>query len=103
MLRVEQYEYIRTGYRVYGLSKSQPAKASACDPNALTRAARDMEESRPDFAMQAGLAALHWLVEGYGYEITNLDVRAAFEHSLKAADNAGRRESLLTIEKRMCL
>jgi serine protease inhibitor len=35
------------------------------------------------------MAALHWLVEGYGYQITNLDVQNAYSHSMKAAENAG--------------
>ena len=35
-----------------------------CDPKTLTRAARDFADVRPEFAAEAGLAALHWLVEG---------------------------------------
>ena len=35
------------------------------------------------------MAALRWLVEGYGYEITSLDVLSAYSHTLKAAENAG--------------
>ena len=35
------------------------------------------------------MAALRWLVEGYGYESTDLDVLNAYAHTLKAADNAG--------------
>jgi tetratricopeptide (TPR) repeat protein len=58
-------------------------------PQTLTRAARDFEETRPEFALEAGMAALHWLVEGYGYQITNLDVQNAYSHSMKAAENAG--------------
>jgi hypothetical protein len=54
-----------------------------------------MEESRPEFAMQAGFAALYWLVEGYGYEITNFDVLAAYEHTLNAAEHAGTKEDAL--------
>jgi hypothetical protein len=29
-------------------------------------AARDFEEKGPEFAIEAGMAALRWLVEGYG-------------------------------------
>ena len=36
-----------------------------------------------------GLAALRWLVRGYGYEVTSVDVRAAYSHTLTAAANAG--------------
>ncbi|MBK8015076.1 MAG: hypothetical protein IPK13_27470 [Deltaproteobacteria bacterium] len=35
------------------------------------------------------MAALRWLVEGYGYEITGLDVLNAYAHTMKAAENAG--------------
>ena len=45
-------------------------------PKTLTRAARDFADERPEFAVEAGLAALRWLVEGYGYEITGADVWA---------------------------
>lgn len=65
------------------------ANRTPCSPQTLTRAARDFEENKPEFAMQAGLAALRWLVEGYGYEITGLDVLNAYSHTMKAAENAG--------------
>ena len=35
------------------------------------------------------MASLRWLVEGYGYEITGADVWAAYDHTMKAAENAG--------------
>lgn len=62
---------------------------SPCDPRTLIRAARDLAREEPRFAMEAGLAALRWLVEGYGYEITALDVRAAYDCAMKAAEIAG--------------
>jgi hypothetical protein len=65
------------------------AKRTPCSPQTLTRAARDFEEKRPAFAIEAGMAALHWLVAGYGYEITGLDVLNAYAHTMKAAENAG--------------
>jgi len=65
------------------------ANCTPCDPKTLTRAARDMTETEPRFAVEAGVAALRWLVEGYGYEITGLDVRAAYDYTMKAAENAG--------------
>jgi hypothetical protein len=67
------------------------ANATPCDPKTLTRAARDFAQTHPAFAVEAGLAALRWLVRGCGYEITAVDVRAAYSHTLKAADNAGVR------------
>lgn len=68
------------------------ANRTPCSPQTLTRAARDFEEKRPEFAVEAGMAALRWLVDGYGYEITGLDVLNAYSHTMKAAENAGRAE-----------
>lgn len=66
------------------------ANRAPCDPKTLTRAARDFAEQNPVFAMEAGLAALQWLVQGYGYEITSADVWAAHSNTIKAAEKAGR-------------
>ena len=71
------------------------ARRTPCSPQTLTRAARDFADKNPAFAMEAGMAALHWLVEGYGYEVTGLDVHAAWSHTMKAAENAGCAEHTL--------
>lgn len=71
------------------------ARRSPCSPKTLTRAARDFAEKRPTFALEAGLTALGWLLEGYGYEVTGADVHNAYEHTMKAADNAGLRAPTL--------
>jgi len=68
------------------------AQCTPCDPRTLTRAACDFAEKKPAFAAKAGLAALHWLVLGYGYEITGADVWAAYSNTLKAAEMSGTRE-----------
>ncbi len=65
------------------------ANRTPCSPQTLTRAARDFAEKNPDFAVEAGMAALRWLVEGYGYEVTGLDVQSAYSFTMKAAENAG--------------
>ena len=65
------------------------ANRTPCSPQTLTRAARDFSEKNPPFAVDAGLAALRWLVEGYGYEITSLDVLNAYAFTMKAAERAG--------------
>ena len=65
------------------------ANRTPCSPQTLTRAAHDFAEKNPAFAVEAGMAALHWLVEGYGYEITGLDVLNAYSFTMKAAENAG--------------
>jgi hypothetical protein len=64
------------------------AWASACDPKTLTRAARDHLPERPVFAMQAALAALHWMSMGHGYELTVLDVVQAHRLAEEAAHSA---------------
>jgi len=65
------------------------ANRTPCSPKTLTRAARDFEEKHPTFALEAGMAALLWLVLGYGYEVTGADVHAAFSHTVRAAEHAG--------------
>ena len=59
------------------------------DPCTLTRAARDFAETEPAFAIESGIAALRWLGEGYGYEITSADVWSAYNHTMKAAEQQG--------------
>lgn len=70
------------------------ANETPCDPKTLTRAARDFADSRPEFAVEAGLAALRWFSKGYGYEVTGADVLAAYTHVMKAAERAGRAEAV---------
>jgi hypothetical protein len=65
------------------------ANSTPCSPQTLTRAARDYATSHPTFAVEAGMTALRWLAEGYGYEITSADVLDAYSHTIKAAENAG--------------
>ncbi len=67
------------------------ANLTPCDPRTLTRAARDMAVKEPWFAVEAGMAALRWLTEGFGYEITGLDVRDAYKQTMAAAENGGSR------------
>lgn len=63
------------------------ANRTPCSPQTLTRAARDFSGKNPGFAIEAGMAALRWLVEGYGYEVTGLDVLDAYSFTMKAAEN----------------
>ena len=71
------------------------ANTAPCDPKTLTRAARDFAQVNPTFATEAGLAALRWLAAGQGYEITGIDVWAAYHQTLAAATNAGVRDEAL--------
>lgn len=64
------------------------ATRSPTDPRILTRAARDYAEKQADFALAAGLAALHWISQGYGYEITGADVLDAYAAVMQAASTA---------------
>ncbi len=66
------------------------ANRTPSSPQTLTRAARDFAEKNPEFALEAGMAALRWLVAGHGYEITGLDVLDAYAHTMTAAENVGR-------------
>lgn len=65
------------------------ARASACDPRTLTRAARDLATKAPPFAVDAGLLALHWLATGVGYEVTASDVLTAYSSTIAAAEKNG--------------
>jgi len=68
------------------------ANQSPCDPKTLTRAARDYFDSETVFALGSSMAALRWLSEGWGYEVTSIDVLEAYDWTMHAAtrlDNAG--------------
>ncbi|MDX1985622.1 MAG: hypothetical protein SFV17_02950 [Candidatus Obscuribacter sp.] len=65
------------------------ARKSPCDPKTLSRALKEHTESHPQFALNAGLCALHWFMQGYGYEVTGLDVLAAFKDTMKVAQALG--------------
>ncbi len=65
------------------------ARSSPTDPRTLARAARDFVEEQPLFACNVGLAGLHWISVGHGYEITGKDVLDAYTHVMKAASVAG--------------
>ena len=58
---------------------------SPCDPKTLTRAARDYLDSEPAFALGSAIAALRWLSEGWGYEVTSIDVVEAYDRAMDAA------------------
>lgn len=71
------------------------------DPRTLTRAARDYAQKKPDFALAAGFAALHWISRGYGYEITGGDVLAAYKPIVEAASAAGIAEEKVNAQVRV--
>jgi hypothetical protein len=65
------------------------ARASPCDPKTLARAARDHAAKHPAFAIEAGCAALDWLAQGFGYEITRADLWMAYSSAMQAAEALG--------------
>lgn len=40
------------------------------------------------------MASLHWLSQGWGYEITGFDVHSAYDYAMKAADKLGMEEQV---------
>lgn len=65
------------------------ARRTPCDPRTLSRAARDHAETQPEFGVGAGLLAIYWLVQGYGYDITSGDVLDAYRATMAAAYRHG--------------
>jgi len=68
----------------------QLAWKSPCDPKTLIRAARDNIAKSPPFAGEVALAALHWICQGRGYELTSLDVQMAYRLAHEAGDVLGQ-------------
>jgi hypothetical protein len=66
------------------------ANRSHCDPKTLTRAARDYLDSEPAFALGSAMAALHWLSQGWGYEVTSVDVVEAYDWAMDAASRLNK-------------
>lgn len=77
--------------KLYDLA-SELAMASPCDPKTLIRAATAHMTSRPEFAMNCALAALHWISLGHGYEMSGWEVRDAHRMAMDAAATAGQSE-----------
>lgn len=76
------------------------ANRTPCDPRTLSRAAKELSATQPGFAVEAGMAALRWLVEGYGYEITAMEVREAYSATIRSAETLGcKRETLERIRR----
>lgn len=68
------------------------ARRAPCAPLTLIRAATEELAERPGFALEVGYQALHWITDGYGYDITGYDVLAAYNATMKAAETLGRRD-----------
>ncbi|MDQ1814192.1 hypothetical protein RBA41_12830 [Massilia sp. CCM 9210] len=70
------------------------ANRSPSDPRTLIRAARDFAVERPEFARAAGMTALRGIANGWGYDITGIDVLDAYAAVITAAGAAGVDESV---------
>ena len=70
------------------------ARRTPCSPQTLTRAARGFAVKQPQFAAEAGMTALHWFMQGYGYDVTSADVLDAYTHTMTAAENSGKSEQV---------
>jgi len=70
----------------------QLAWKSPCDPKTLIRAARDNADRASAFAAEVALAALHWICQGRGYELTSLDVQMAYRLASEAGQALGQSE-----------
>ena len=40
------------------------------------------------------MAALHWMSQGHGYELTGADVQEAYRHAMAAAQSIGHAEQI---------
>jgi hypothetical protein len=70
------------------------ARGSPVDIGTLLRAARDLQESNPRFALQAAVAALRWMVAGRFYELRAGDVWDARRFALETAEVTGQAETI---------
>lgn len=76
------------------------ANRSPSDPRTLIRAARDYAVERPEFALSAGMTGLRGIANGWGYEITGVDVLDAYAAVMAAASAAGMDENVVKTDVR---
>lgn len=65
------------------------AEKGRTDPRTLSRAARDFLKKDARFSLEVGRLAIQRILEGYGYELTGIDVLDAFDHYISAAQTLG--------------
>lgn len=76
------------------------ANRSPSDPRTLIRAAKDFARERPDFALAAGMTALRGIANGWGYDISGIDVLDAYAAIMEAASSAGTDETVVKADLR---
>lgn len=71
------------------------ANRSPSDPRTLIRAARDFGVERPEFALTTGMTALRGIANGWGYDITGVDLLDAYAAVMSAAGAASVGEAMV--------
>ncbi len=67
----------------------QFADSGRTDPRTLSRALRDFLTKDARFSLQVGPLAIQRILEGYGYELTAVDIMDAYNHFMVAAQSLG--------------
>ena len=65
------------------------ANTGRTDPRTLSRASRDLLKEDARFCLEVGRLAIQRMLEGYGYELTGMDVIDAYNHFMAAAQILG--------------
>ena len=65
------------------------ANTGRTDPRTLSRASRDLLKKDARFSLEVGRLAIQRILEGYGYELTGMDVIDAYNHFMAAAQTVG--------------
>jgi hypothetical protein len=65
------------------------AHTGRTDPRTLSRASRDFLNKDARFCLEVGQLAIQRILEGYGYELTGIDVLDALNHYMAAAQTLG--------------
>jgi hypothetical protein len=65
------------------------ANTGRTDPRTLSRASRDLLQENARFCLEVGRLAIQRILEGYGYELTGMDVTDAYNHFMAAAQTLG--------------
>lgn len=80
------------------------ANTGRTDPRTLSRASRDLLKMDARFCLEVGRLAIQRILEGYGYELTGIDVLDAYRHFMAAAQSLGNaaeaRVDVLALAKR---
>lgn len=65
------------------------ANTGRTDPRTLSRASRDFLGKDARFCLDVGRLAIQRSLEGYGYELTGIDILDAYDHYMAAAQTLG--------------